>query len=425
MGSKSVKKARLRLDPGIQEEIKGPFQLLLEECLRLHRESYLAPMGPFKYPWQDIGIGYQAFPCFGHWDLVHECLNLLPFAPDMVRQQMEMYLGFISEEGQMPGTVYGPGALGDKQQWDPEMWNSLDGCHWSRNWSHPPLWPHLIDDYFTLTDDRTFLAVCLKHGLKNLGWWKRLRSTPDGGFYYLDITQRLWESGVDDGVRFIQAPSKPQACVDATSHMTGLMKHLQRWANVLGDSSVNLLPDIKIAEDLVRNRMWDERQGFFFDIWMTDGTVKPIKSFEGFFPLLARIATPEQAKRLVGHAMDPGEFFAYHPMSTVATDETVFKLDCWRGPAWNSMTYWIMRALADYGFHNEAAAIGWQALERTDEAFRKYGHIFEFYNSVGPEIESLGRKGSPKGPFRDYLGHAPLLAMFRLCQKVRKVDSNK
>jgi len=82
-------------------------------------------------------------------------------------------------------------------------------------------------------------------------------------------------------------------------------------------------------------------------------------------------------------------------MSTVATDETVFKLDCWRGPAWNSMTYWIMRALADYGFHSEAAVIGWKALERTGEAFRKYGHIFGFYNSAGPEIESLGRTGIP------------------------------
>ena len=54
-----------------------------------------------------------------------------------------------------------------------------------------------------------------------------------------------------------------------------------------------------------------------------------------------------------------------------------------------------MRALADYGFHSEAAVIGWKALERTGEAFRKYGHIFGFYNSAGPEIESLGRTGIP------------------------------
>jgi dTDP-4-amino-4,6-dideoxygalactose transaminase len=46
-------------------------------------------------------------------------------------------------------------------------------------------------------------------------------------------------------------------------------------------------------------------------------------------------------------------------------------------------------------FSQRAAAIGWKALERTDEAFRKYGHIFEFYNSAGPEIESLGRTGIP------------------------------
>ncbi len=412
----AAKTVPLQLDPSVQAAIQGPYQPLLDECLRLHRASYLAPVGPFQHPWQDIGVGYMAFPCFGHWDLIHECLNLLPYAPEMVRQQLDMYLSFIGEDGQMPGTVYGPKALGVNQTWDPELWYERDGCHWSRQWSHPPLWPHLVEDYFAQTNDRAFLAFCLKQGLKNLAWWKSRRGTPDGGFFYFDIVRRLWESGVDDGVRFIQAPAEPCACVDATSHLAGMMIHLQRWADTLGDPTVDLRGDIQAAQNLVRNTMWDERLGFFFDTWMTDGRVKPIFSFEGFFPLLANLATPEQARRLCDHALDPRTFFSYHPLATVAVNEATFKLDCWRGPAWNSMTYWIMRALADYGFIDAAATIGHQALKRSAEAFQTYGHIFEFYNSTDAAIEPLGRKGSPTGPCRDYLGHAPLLAMYRLCQ---------
>jgi hypothetical protein len=40
------------------------------------------------------------------------------------------------------------------------------------------------------------------------------------------------------------------------------------------------------------------------------------------------------------------------------------------------------------------------------------------YSSL--KLLEMGRTGSPRDPFRDYLLHAPLITMFRLCQKVRK-----
>lgn len=412
-----IRRAELPVGSQIDAVLAGPYESLLRECLRLTRNSYLAPAGPFEYPWLDIGTGYFGFPCFGHWDIVHECYNLLLFAPQVIREQMEMYLSFIGPDGGMPGTVWGPNERNQGAPMDPKEYFHRDGFNWSRNYSHPPLWPMLLDDYFEKTNDRELLMFGLDRGLANLAWWKQNRRSLEGGFYYLDILTRLWESGVDDGVRFIDTPREPRTCIDATCHLAAMMKYLQKWAALLGRDSVRLERDIEQCEALLNKSMWDETTGFFYDIWMTNGSQRKIKSFEGFFPLMTGLADRNQVRRLVDHLINPNEFFTYHPIATVGVDEPEFELDCWRGPAWNSMTFWIVRALMQYGFKEEARKIGHQALRRSQEAFNIYGCIFEFYNSVGSDQAILWRKQKPVGACRDYLGHAPLIAMYSLIRE--------
>lgn len=60
-------------------------------------------------------------------------------------------------------------------------------------------------------------------------------------------------------------------------------------------------------------------------------------------------ATPEQGRRVIDEwLMRPDRFFTPHPISTVAKSDPKFELRMWRGPVWNSMTYWAARGALHY-----------------------------------------------------------------------------
>ena len=46
--------------------------------------------------------------------------------------------------------------------------------------------------------------------------------------------------------------------------------------------------------------------------------------------------------------LNPQRFFTAHPLATVAKDDHRFEQRMWRGPAWNSMTWWAARGCMRY-----------------------------------------------------------------------------
>jgi len=371
---------------------------------RLQEESIFPPLGPFKKPWVSLGKGYVGNPAFGHWDLVHACLDALAYDPGYVRTQFENYLLQITSGGMLPGVMYGPR---DKNL-NNNIFCSQPEC------SHPPVWPFAVDEYVEIFRDHEFLETAFEFGRRNLAWWASNRRMPEGGYYYRDIIDQKWESGVDAGVRFINPAHPPYACIDATSHLYGFLEVMETWAKRLGE---NYLPFEKERESLriiIQKDLWDEKTGFFYDLPMARGQAQKIKSFEGFWPLVVKAATADQANQMAEHLLNPEEFFSFHPIPAVALNEPSYAYDMWRGPAWNSMTYWIIRGLFRYGHNELAIKIGTLALDRSLEHFNKAGTVYEFYNSKSLDQTCLKRKGKDSGPCRDYLGHNPLNALYWL-----------
>jgi hypothetical protein len=94
----------------------------------------------------------------------------------------------------------------------------------------------------------------------------------------------------------------------------------------------------------------------------------------------------------------------------------------WRGPAWNSMTYWAARGCLRYGRRDAASRLLERALDASAAQFERTGTIWEFYDALGGQPELVQRK--PHTPFnapcRDYLGHNPLIAMARMYDGVQE-----
>jgi hypothetical protein len=379
-----------------------PMMLYLAD---LHGRSVHPPAAHFRYPYEDIGPGYQGGKAFGHIDLTHIRLDTVRALPEHARNQTRNELAGQQPDGLIPGVITFDAA--GKATWKPDK-------------GFPPLWPVAVDASVEATADADFLRECLEALRKQIGWFEAKRAVPGGGFYYLDVLDKKpWESGVDEGVRYDERPPAPAAAVDACAHVYLMYEHAAHWSRKLGRPSAAWEGKAAALRQLIQTELWDPESGFFYDRWTVRRPDRRRLAFEGMWPVVVGAATPAQAKRVIDeHLLNPKEFFAPHPIATVALCDPKFELRMWRGPAWNCMTYWAARRCLRYGRPDAARRLLEAALDATAIQFERTGTIWEFYHPRLGDPESVRRKDRGRNlPCRDYLGHNPLFAMVDLWRK--------
>ncbi len=423
---------------GLEAEVatlgKPAWRPMLAYDVALHRASTHPATAPFAFPWEDTGRGYGYGPGFGHWDLVHEILDVMPTAPEHAREELLNDVRLQLPSGFLPGlywmrtptaaddpVIYGGPAGGQASQ----QTHNEEAAKYSPTQTHPPVWVVAADDYLQQTgNDPVLMAEMLQHARLQLGWFERERRAQPDGFLYLDIVTHQWESGVDEGVRFdatrIDAHAASTACVDATAQVYQEYWYAAKWARMLGQDASALTARADHLRRFMQTQLWDEQDGFFYDSWVRAmPRARRPHSFEGMWPMVVGAATPRQAQRLIElWLMRQDRFFTPHPIATVARSDPKFELRMWRGPVWNSMTYWAARGCLRYGRRDDARRLLEAALDDTARQYARTGVLWEFYDPMGGHPEDLKRKPQTKRnePFADYLGHNPLLAMARMWQ---------
>ena len=396
---------------------KSAWHPMLQYLAAMHERATYAPAPPFEFEWEELGPGYGYGPAFGHWDLVHEMIDELPSCPAHTRLQLLNDMRIQLPDGFLPGSVYMPGSPRASDGTGPKR----TAATFDRGTqSHPPLWVVAADDYMELTGDRSILRECFERVTRQIGWFEAKRKAEPDGFFYNDILLHKWESGVDDGVRFDNTEMGPKACIDATCHVYQLCDYAAQWARRLGVDDQPWRARAGRLAEFVRKRLWDESTGFFYDAWAVQDPKMRTAAFEGMWPVVAGIATPQQAKRVIDEwLLNPKQFFSKHPIATVGVSDPKFSLRMWRGPVWNSMTYWAARGCARYGRADAARALLEAALDDTAAQYDRTGTIWEYFHPMGGHPEDLQRKPYTKRnqPWTDYLGHNPLFAMARLWEK--------
>lgn len=380
---------------------KPAWRPMLRYVAELHERSIHPPQPPFPRPWEEIGPGYCYGPAFGHWDLVHQILDVLPSEPEHARDQILNNLENQQDNGLVPGSI----------------WMRGEQPRWSTDVGHPPVWPVAVSDYCDQSGDNELIRTCYDALIRQIGWFDALRRAEGEGYYYTDILNHRWESGVDEGVRFDEVRTGPFACVDATSHVFLLFDTAAAWAPIVGAEA---MPHARRAAQLrtfVDERLYDEETGFFHDIWSVHQPERRPLALEGMFPLVVGAASEAQAQRVIDESLlNPERFFARHPLSTVALEDQRFELRMWRGPTWNSMTMWACRGCLRYDRPDAAHRLAEAALDASAQVFERTGTIWEFYHPFGEDPRTLHRK--PQTPYNapcpDYLGHNPLIALARI-----------
>ncbi len=220
---------------------------------------------PWEYPW------------FAAWDLAFHTIALAHVDPAFAKYQL---IAMCREWFQHPN-------------------GAIPAYEWAFGDVNPPVhaWAALHVWEIDGRRDRTFLARLLPKLLINFTWWVN-RIDPEGdsvfsgGFLGLDNISALDRSNLPPGANLEQA--------DGTNWMAFYALTLLSIARVLAtedeawtDIQVKFIEHFVLIVDAMRSQgMWDEEDGFFYDVLHTpDGAEVPIKvrSIVGVLPLLTTV----------------------------------------------------------------------------------------------------------------------------------------
>lgn len=297
---------------------------------------------------------YRDFNGFWAWDSWKHAAALASFAPDLGRDQIRAMFDHQAENGMVPDALY------------------LDKA--GNNWrdTKPPLATWAVLKLFDATADKAFLEEMYDKLARYHHWWYADRDHDHDGLAEYGSTDGTeiaakWESGMDNGVRFDHvrmlenhegAWSMAQASPDLNAYLYLEARGLARIAGILGKTGdkTRWHKQAAVIKTAIRDTMFDEQRGYFFDARLGSGELVPVYGAEGWIPLWAGVASRKQADAVAKAMLDPDKFNTFMPLPTLARDDPHFepKTGYWRGPVWMDQALFGIEALRNYGYGKQA-----------------------------------------------------------------------
>ncbi|MGC2398879.1 MAG: trehalase family glycosidase [Acidobacteriaceae bacterium] len=224
-----------------------------------------------------------------------------------------------------------------------------------------------------------------------LEWGSDKGSTPAvGGRGQLQAAK--WESGMDDSPMWDDVTYNPSTYtmelddVGLNSLYALDSECLAKIAHILGDDEdrSRFTADYERIKAAMREKLWNEKDGIYENRYW-DGRFSSRLSPTNFYPMLAGVATPDQARRMVEeHLLNSKEFWGTYVVPTIARNDAVFQDQFyWRGDIWAPTNYLVYEGLNRYGEDDVALTFAeksydlfmtdWRANQHTNEQYYAWG----------------------------------------------------
>lgn len=286
----------------------------------------------------------------------------------------------------------------------------------SRDRSQPPVGALATWTLYQQYHDRWFLELVYPELLSWNRWWVEHRmddgliclgSEPYEKITYFhseyDANTRygaILESGLDnsqmyDAVKFDPATHLTnQQDVGMSSLYVMDCHYLNLIAQELGkkkDAREIAKRGKAMGENLMR--LWCAEDGYFYNRNTDTGEFNKRTSPTNFYPLLAGVATPQQAEAMISrHLLNPEEFWGeYVITSTPRNDPAYHNNDYWRGRIWaplNFLVYMGLKKSADPQLCREFAG---KSRNLFLQSWLKDGYVFENYNPDSGQGDDVNR----------------------------------
>jgi hypothetical protein len=284
--------------------------------------------------------------------------------------------------------------------------------------SEPPVGAITVLGLYRQFHDRWFLDDAFAPLLSWNRWWHQHRSLE--GFIVLgsdpqnepanldDNSRGTWqgavfESGLDnspmyDGTFYNNHTHLLEyADVGMTSLYIADCDALAEIADTLGKASE--AGELKQRAQDYRARLatlWSEQAGIFLNKDLHTGQWNTRLSPTNFYPLLAKTATPDQARTMIDrHLMNPKEFWGEWVIPSIARDDPAFKdQNYWRGRIWGPMNYLVYLGLENYPDASTRSQFAQKSYDLFLKEWTEHGHVHENYNAItgsGDDVSSSDR----------------------------------
>ena len=300
------------------------------------------------------------------WDTYKQAVGMVAFAPELAKSQLRVLVaGRDMKTGHIPDKIDRCGVGG--------------GCA-----GKPPLLSWSVWEVYTATQDRAFLAEMYPRIEQFHDFWYAHRDVQ--GIGLCSWTGGM-ESGMDDGIRFINASHASNASshvsafnfhsVDLNSYLYRDKLTLAKMAKVLGNVSAASMWSRQAAALLPRLQKYFfnpsgggnssyQKSPFFQDKYYTTagknlqrrsaGQFVPVQGCEGYAALFCEVATPAQAAAVATTLADPQKFLLNFSLPTASMANPNFGLHSyWKGSTWIDQVWFAYTGLQLYGSRSRAA----------------------------------------------------------------------
>ncbi len=293
----------------------------------------------------------------------------------------------------------------------PGGWKSFDR-------SEPPVGAITVLGLYRKFHDRWFLEETFVPLVKWNRWWAEHRdiqgylawgSDGENRPENLDDDARgtragaILESGLDNSPMYDATTYNPESHLLEFADV-GLMSLYTADCDALAeiaDALAKPAEAMELRERGARYRaklatLWDDKAGIFLNRDLHTGENSLRLSPTNFYPLLAKAATPEQAKTMTErHLKNEKEFWGEWVIPSIARNDPAFgDQNYWRGRIWGPMNYLVYLGLSNYDNSEVRREFAAKSYNLFLKEWREHGHVHENYNAVtgtGDDVTSSDR----------------------------------
>lgn len=263
--------------------------------------------------------------------------------------------------------------------------------------TQPPIIAWGILELYNRSKNIAFVKTCAAGVANFLKWILASRDINKNGLPEWKVTSdkncRSDECGMDNSPRFDNA--QIMDAIDFSSFYANDSRCLSKLFDILGDKINAEYWQNQYVETLakINELLWSEEDGLYFDRQF-DGKLNKAATVSSFLPLFARVATPEQAKKLHTKITDPTRFWTEFPLPSIAIDDPTYSGDMWRGGVWINYNFMIAKGLREYGYVETADELLNKTLSSLSDWYKKTGGLSEFYDTHNTVASAnMPRKG--------------------------------
>ena len=275
--------------------------------------------------------------------------------------------------------------------------------------SQPPVGSMVFKELYRKFQDKWLLQYVFDDLMKWNRWWEKNRDN-EGLLcwgsnkvlppYQGDAASHNWqgaayESGLDNSPMYDDVPFNKSTNLLELADV-GLMSLYTMDCNALAEIAKVLnktkeLKELRARENKYRknmSRLWNDKAGIYMNYRTDTKEFSPRLSPTNFYPLLAKIPSQKQAKRMVNeHLLNPDEFNSEWMLPSIAKNDPAYKdQKYWRGRIWGPLNFLVYMGLLNYDLSEARTVLSNKSNKLFIDNIKLNGWVFENYNGITGNI---------------------------------------